>query len=254
MNKNRYTLTILKKLSKFFVLIMLCMFCLQVFALDDSSSKIELGLIKDRMRQFHNRTYVYATSSDIIPIGSEIIKINNVKIKNKSLSEINKMLKDGCIISLLVKKPDKSKQLYNFKKISTDGNKIVADSRFDVHWKQIVPPDAEICDDIPEAVLDKLSYDYSRYLKYWVDRKILFQNGYNACLSYLPNEQNMCLMNLVNREIDKTKSDKNAEMQAIIIYQQEMIRHENFMNQIRTQNELMNIDNSIRQINQKLKN
>lgn len=233
---------------------MLSMFCLQAFALDDSSSKIELGLIKDKMRQFHNRTYIYATNSDILPIGSEIIKINNVKVKNKSLSEINKMLNGKSIISLYVKKPDNSKHLYNFKEISTNIEKADTDFRFDVHWKQIVPPEAELCDDIPESVLDKLSYDYSRYLKYWSDRKILFQNGYNACLTYLPNEQNMCLMNLVNREIDKTKSDKNEEMQAMIIYQQEMIRQENYMNQIRTQNELMNIDNSIRHINQKLKN
>lgn len=244
----------------FGILVAIIVFGLQGFALESQTCGIGVDLIKDKMRSFHNGTYVYnntvqGSSAAVIPVGSEIIKVNGINVKNKSLSEIKSLIygEKGTQVSLFVKKPDKSKQTYSLTRTQITLPQKKVDERFDIHWKQIVPTDAEICDEIPYEVLQKLSYDYSHYLQYWSERKILFQNGYDACMSYLPNEQNFCLMNLVNREIDKTKNDRNAEIQAMIMQQQAIYHHENIINQMRTENELNNINNSIRNINNNLK-
>lgn len=234
-------------------------FCLQVFAVETKTCGIGIDLIKDKMRSFHNGTYIYnslqSSPASVIPVGSEIIKVNGINVKNKSLAEIKNLIygEQGTQVLLYVKKPDKTKQTYTLTRMNTTLPQKKVDERFDIHWKQIVPTDAEICDEIPYEVLQKLSYDYCHYLQYWRERKTLFKNGYDACMSYLPNEQNFCLMNLVNREIDKTKNDRNAEIQALIMQQQAIYHHENMINQMRTENELNNINNSIRNINNNLK-
>ncbi len=250
-------LNLSKNICGLITVIFAVFFCLQVDAIENQTASIGIDLIKDKMRTFHNGTYVYNVSSPSVsvPIGSEIIKINDINIKKKSLTEIKQLIegKEGTQVSLYVKKPDKTKQTYTLTRTVTTLPKKQVDERFDIHWKQVVPTDAEICDDIPNEVLQKLSYNYMSYLKYWSERKTLFTNGYNACLSYQPNEQNFCLMNLVNREIEKTKNDRYAEIQAMMAQQQAIYHHENMMNQIRTENELNNINNSIRNINNNLK-
>ena len=89
---------------------------------------------------------------------------------------------------------------------------------------------------------------------YWANREDVFKNGYNACLTYPKNEQNACLMNLVNREIAKTDKDRQIEIQEQMARQQATQNFVNTMNQIQTNNNLNSINNSLQQQNFQLQN
>jgi len=93
-----------------------------------------------------------------------------------------------------------------------------------------------------------------RTIQYWFDRKKIFTKGYNACLSYPKNEQNSCLINLVNREIAQTEHDRQAELQEAMIQQQARQNYINDLNQRSINNSLQDINNSIRNTNYNLNN
>ena len=78
--------------------------------------------------------------------------------------------------------------------------------------------------------------------KIW-KRKIGFKKGYDACMTYPKMDQSACLINLVNREIAKTDSDRQAEIQEQIAKQQATQNFINTMNQIQTNTNLNNINN-----------
>ena len=91
-------------------------------------------------------------------------------------------------------------------------------------------------------------------MNYWEKRKETFKIGYNACLSYPEKDQSSCLMNLVNREIQKTENQKQIELQQQALQQQARQNFVNTMNQIQTNNNLNNINNTLQQQNMRLYN
>ena len=85
------------------------------------------------------------------------------------------------------------------------------DKAFFEHWAQIAPVNY-CCDTfIPGVIVKKLSLKYKRTIlpkiKYWAQRKIAFKRGYESCLNYSENNREYCLVNLMNREVEKTNSD-----------------------------------------------
>ena len=89
-------------------------------------------------------------------------------------------------------------------------------------------------------------------INYWIARKEKFRSGYNACMTYPESEQNACLMNLTNREINKTAQDRQIELQENMIRQQAFQNSINNFNQSQMNTNLQNINNNLRNINNKL--
>ena len=80
------------------------------------------------------------------------------------------------------------------------------------YWSQIAP-DCYLCSRaFPEEAVTKFSRKYKRtvlpVINYWSLRKVKFEIGYNTCLKYSKNNQELCLINLLNRENATTNTDK----------------------------------------------
>ena len=72
-------------------------------------------------------------------------------------------------------------------------------------------------------------------------------------MSYPASEQNACLINLTNREINKTAQDRHLEIQENMLRQQAIQNSINAVNQILMNNNLYNINNNLNNINNKLR-
>lgn len=256
MNK---TETIMKKI---FAIIFIFLFSLAIAnATENQLCGIGARILKD---PFGKKTFILQVLPNSpaekfnLPEGAEIISVDNVKTKSHSRDEIIKMIlgEPGTVVNLKIK--------YNGKKSDYSITRGVfkvpqknTDKKFDMHWHQVAP---EGLDDIyiPETIAAKVSrYYYQQYIvpvNYWVERKISFKRGYDACMTYSKNEQNSCLMNLVNREIAKTDHDRQIEMQAQAARQQAAQNFINTMNQVQTNTNLNNINNSLQQQNFQLQN
>ena len=194
-----------------------------------------------------------------LPVGAEIISVDDVKTKKYSIDEISNIIKgeEGSKVNLLVKyKGQKTNYEITRGKVTIPQKKV--DKTFDLHWKQVVPEGYENAEILPMEIYDRICRDY-RLLhanpnNYWAERKLNFKKGYDACMSYPKTEQNACLMNLVNREIAKTDNDKQLTLQEQMMRQQAIYNITSTMNQIQTNTNLNNINNSLQQQNFNLMN
>ncbi len=194
-----------------------------------------------------------------LPVGAEIISVNDVKTKSYNISQISEMItgQEGTTVNLLIKYNGK-KTNYEITRAKVNIPQKKEDKNFNLHWNQVAPEG--IADDIyiPNSIASRVSRNY--YLQYvapvnyWVERKAGFKKGYDACMSYQKTDQNSCLMNLVNREIAKTDNDRQMEMQQEMARQQATQNFVNTMNQIQTNTNLNNINNSLQQQNFQLQN
>ena len=235
------------------------MFSLKAFCVESEFAGIGTMLKKDG-----NKIFVLKVLPDspaqraALQDGSEIIEINGEKIRKYPLEKTANILRGiaGTTVELIVKENGK-KRVINIERSKIEINKASIDERFIAHWKQVVPADianmniGHIYNNVRYS--KKLQNEIS-YINYWENRKETFKNGYDACLTYSETEQNTCLMNLVNREIQKTEFDRQAELQERAMRQQAAQNFTNTMNQIQTNTNLNNINNSIQQQNLQLQN
>ncbi len=136
-----------------------------------------------------------------IPLGAEIIKINNKRVRWISAEDISKTLngESDTAVELLIKN-NKQKSLYSLKcgayTISPEN-----EARFLLYWNEIAPKNLYL-KKIPDAVWEQLTPDYQEEVlakqTFWQKQKTHFQTGYKACMTYPEAEQNTCLLNLVN--------------------------------------------------------
>ena len=147
-------------------------------------------------------------------IGSQIIAVDDVKVKKMCICEIVSRIRgeENTNVKITVKKGLFKKQTYELTrtKIILENN---TDSKFETHWVQIAPScykDAEI---IPLEALKKFSRKFQKTeaskIEYWSKRKEDFKTGYDACKNYSnKNNQEICLIHLLDRESAKTNTDK----------------------------------------------
>lgn len=222
------------------ILVMLIIFFqLKVFAVEENHLGIGIILLKE---PYNHKTIVLDVLPNSpaekvkIPLGASILKVNNIKTKNLSIDEVLNLIKGpkGSHLTLTVKTFSfLGGNLIDFKSyksvkydvirdyFNVPVSKYDKDKRFLAHWQQVAPIGLEKVCYIPNEVDIQLSRKY-RLLNdiytqnYWYIRRKQFEKGYDACLSYSIEEQNNCLINLVNREITQTNMDKQNE-----IYQQQ---------------------------------
>ncbi len=161
-------------------------------------------VIKDT---YNKKVFVLEVATDStaaaagVPVGAEVLKINNERVRSLSAEDINSLLNqnnDSDVVILT--KNNKEKASYNLKY----GKYTVVqenDNRFLLYWNQIAPKNLYL-KKIPDAVLIKLSTDYQDDIlakqAFWKKQKSHFQMGYDTCMTYPEQEQNTCLLNLVN--------------------------------------------------------
>lgn len=161
-------------------------------------------VIKDT---YNKKVFVLEVATDStaaaagVPVGAEVLKINNERVRSLSAEDINTLLNqnnDSDVVILT--KNNKEKTSYNLKY----GKYTVVqedDNRFLLYWNQIAPKNLYL-KKIPDAVLIKLSTDYQDDIlakqAFWRKQKSHFQMGYDTCMTYPEQEQNTCLLNLVN--------------------------------------------------------
>lgn len=238
---------------KKFVLVLLTIMFTNIVSAENTISGIGAGLFKE---PYNHKTIIYkritGSPASVIPVGSEIIKIDGVRTRSLPFREVqNRLLGDaGTTVTLITKDYYNKKHEYVLtrQRIVIPEEKV--DERFNMHWQQVAPAGYDNLIFEPNDIINKLSYTFmlseGNKMQYWADRKRAFRKGYNACLSYPVNEQNTCLMNLVNREINKTEHAENLNMQQNIMRQQAI-------QNINTNMQLQDINNNLRNINNNLR-
>lgn len=251
-------------MKKPFILSILLLFFIvqRAFAVENQICGIGAALLKD---PFGKKTFITAVLPNSpaqqynLPVGAEIISVNEVKTKPLSLDQIANMIigEEGSKVNLLIKY-NGNKTNYEIIRAKVNIPQEKVDKIFDIHWQQVVPEGLENKAYIPDEVASKVSRNYYSQVvaptNYWAERKIGFKKGYDACMTYPKADQSSCLMNLVNREIAKTDSDRQAEIQEQMARQQATQNFVNTMNQIQTNTNLNNINNSLQQQNFNLMN
>lgn len=232
---------------------------LQSFAIQEEFYGIGAKVIKD----YNKKTYIAMLLPNSpaekanIPLGGELLFVDGTPVKKLSIDEISNLIKgkENTTVKLTVRYKHKNAEYIVARKKIDLSQAFINDKKFMLHWQQVAPENME------DVVYIEPFNHYSKYLKedlwvsnYWANRRQNFTKGYNACLSYPVSEQNACLMNLVNREIDKTEYDRQAEIQEEMARLQSVQNLSNTIQRINTNTQLNNINNSIQMQNMYLQN
>ncbi|MCM1004272.1 MAG: PDZ domain-containing protein [Candidatus Gastranaerophilales bacterium] len=191
-----------------------------------------------------------------LPEGAEIISINEQKVRKLNLNQATELIRgeEGSKVKLTIKY-NKEESTIEIPRAPFKLPEKVQD-KFEIHWKQIAPVNARI-EPIPLNMLNNMSKKWYAeivpFTNYWLIRKAEFKNSYDVCMSYPAVEQNACLINLTNREINKTSSDEQLEVQQNILRQQSIQNSINAVNQIQMNNNLYNINSNLNSINNKIR-
>lgn len=177
------------------------------------------------------------------------------KIKKMNIAQVTNLIRgeEGTTVKLTIKYNKEQSILEIPRKQFKIPEKV--QDKFELHWRQVAPANARI-EPIPQNLINNMSKKWYNevvpFTNYWLTRKANFKNGYDACMTYPANEQNTCLMNLTNREINKTSQDRQIELQENMIRQQAIQNSINNFNQSQMNTNLQNINNNLRNINNKL--
>lgn len=248
-------------MKKIIILLMLSLVLttIQTFAIQEEFYGIGAKIIKD----YNKKTYIAMLLPNSpaekanLPLGGELLFVDETPTKKLSIDEICNLIKgkENTTVKLIVRYKHKNTEYIVARKKIDLSQTFINNKKFMLHWQQVAP--ANMLDVVYIEPFDH----YSKYLKeelwvsnYWENRRQNFTNGYNACLSYPVNEQNTCLMNLVNREIEKTEYDRQAEMQEEIVRLQSVQNLSNTIQRINTNTQLNNINNSMQMQNMYLQN
>lgn len=241
---------------KMTIVICLLMISTKTFATETEFGGIGSFLKKDgskayALKVFPNTPAAKAGLQDC----TQILEINGQNVKKMTFDEMVSIIRGeiGTSVVLLIKDGKEKKEITIIRDKITPPQ--IKDEKFLIHWKQIAPEGF-----ISMGYLNN-SRKYSARLQneieirnYWEQRKEYFKNGYNACLTYPKSDQSACLINLVNREIQKTENQRQVELQQQAIQQQARQNFINTMNQIQTNTNLNNINNSLQMQNMHLQN
>lgn len=203
-------------------LVLLIAFIIYITGISSSAYNtcgIGIKLFKDHI---NNKTFIQEflpgspTQERKIPLGSEIVSIDKKKTKYLYEDQIYNLLsgREGTIVTLVTK--------YNGKKYTYDVRrkccyeKEIEDKVFDIYWKQIVPINMAYTSPLPENITSSVSSRYKNEIvplyEYWYLRRYNFQSGYNMCKTYYPKDFDICIKDIVKREINRTIQDEQVRI------------------------------------------
>ena len=203
---------------KKFILILILIFCPMSFA-SENYEEGYLGLLIYK-EPFNNKTLIinsFPTSPGaIIPIGSEIIKIDDKRIYFLPTKKIVNKLKGemGTSVKITVKDNYGCEKEYILKRVPYTELKF--DEKFDYYWGMIAPekffhpPNLDSLNLIKSklCILDKT---ISKDDFYWAEKKQKFIREYNYCNQLQSSEQKECLNWIIEQNSEKTILSENAD-------------------------------------------
>lgn len=220
---------------------------------------IGANLVQD---PYNKKVFVFKTYQNSmalkcgLPEGAEIISVDDQKVKKLNINQVTELIRgeEGTKVKLVIKY-NKEERIIEIPRAKFILPEKVQD-KFEIHWKQIAPINARI-EPIPQNMINNMSkkwyVEVVPFTNYWLARKAEFKNSYDVCISYPASEQNACLINLTNREINKTAQDRQLEVQENMLRQQTIQNSINTVNQIQMNNNLYNINNNLNSINNKIR-
>ena len=220
---------------------------------------IGANLVQD---PYNKKVFVFKTYQNSmalkygLPEGAEIISVDDQKVKKLNINQVTELIRgeEGTKVKLVIKY-NKEENIIEIPRAKFILPEKVQD-KFEIHWKQIAPINARI-EPIPQNMINNMSkkwyVEVVPFTNYWLARKAEFKNSYDVCMSYPASEQNACLINLTNREINKTAQDRQLEVQENMLRQQTIQNLINTVNQIQMNNSLYNINNNLNNINNKMR-
>ena len=149
-----------------------------------------------------------------IKVGDEIIAVNNEKITKLPLCEVISKIRgnEASEVKLRIKRNFFIRKTYTLVREQVIVDDCVCTKPYINEWMQIVEPDFVGSKAIAEDALKKFSRKYRNStalkLSYWQKRQQMFERAYSACMNYSKNNQELCLIHLIDRESAKTNTDK----------------------------------------------
>lgn len=145
--------------------------------------------------------------------GSEIISINNEKVKNTCLCDISNKIRgeENTTVTLVLRYG------WRWKKIELRRELIKVtepkpNQKFETYWKAVAPSDFQTPVVFAKEATDKFSRKYRKtilpLIKYWAERKTKFEQKFNICETYSNGMNEACLMGLLSSESVTTVADK----------------------------------------------
>ena len=146
--------------------------------------------------------------------GDEITRIDGKSIKKLSICEIVSKIRgvQNTKVVLTIKKGFFKRERVELTRQKIINN-IYYNEQMNSHWVQISTPCYLNPELYPKEVIDKLSRKYKKTTlakeEYWYNRKQGFIAGFNVCKNYSDKDnQELCLIHLMDRESAKTNIDK----------------------------------------------
>lgn len=148
-----------------------------------------------------------------ITAGSEIVSVDGQKVKKLALCETISKIRgeEGAVVKLVIRNGWRWKT-YELKRALITPPQECVNTCIESHWGQIAPAEYTFAKPFAKEISNKLSRKYRKtilpVINYWHSRKGAFKIGYNTCMTYTKENQEVCLINLLNRENQKTVEDK----------------------------------------------
>lgn len=206
-------------IKKFILLIGIMIFATNQYSIAESNCGIGVKLFKDHT---NNKTFIQEflpnspTQTSKVPLGSEIISVDKKKTKYLYEDQVLNLLSgpEGTRVTVVTKYNDK-KYTYDIRR-KCCYEKEIEDKTFDIYWKQIVPINMAYTSPLPENITASVSPRYKKEIvplyEYWYLRRFNFQSGYNMCATYYPKDFELCVKDLVKREINRTIQDEQVRL------------------------------------------
>lgn len=223
----------------------LLIFCLLIFSVKSFATETELGGIGAQIKKDGKKVFIIKVLPNspaekaLLKDCTQILKVEDQNVKKLSSEEITNIIRGeiGTPVKLLIKDGNEKKEITVIRgKVNIPQ---IKDEKFLLHWKQVAPENYQSLGYLNNS--SKYSFNLQReikYINYWERRKDLFKTGYDACLTYPKNDQSACLINLVDREVQRTESQRQAELQRQAIQQQNMYMRDTNMQLLRLNNSL----------------
>ena len=148
-----------------------------------------------------------------ISAGSEIVSVDGFKVRKTCICDTVTRIRgeEGTSIKLVIRNGWKWKT-YDLTREQITTEEPTVNENLEKYWRQVAPFNYQYIKPLDKEIADKFSLKYKKTvlpaIHYWLDRKANFELGYNTCMSYSKNNQELCLMNLLNRETAATNADK----------------------------------------------
>jgi len=149
-----------------------------------------------------------------VKAGDEIIAVDNEKVKKLTLCDVISKIRgpENSAVKIRIKKNFFVRKTIEITRERIEFNNNCPCEALNLQWAQVADLEYMYPRIMPDEIVKKFSNKYRNTVvlrnKYWLKRKQSFERNYNACMNYSKNNQELCLIHLIDRENATTNTDK----------------------------------------------